>query len=126
VVLFLAALGNALFRARNWDFALAVLAVAVAGISVYLFLPIRAAHFPPINEGEPTTWQAFWDVLTRQQYGTPAGSQRQGTTPAQIGMWVQYFSWQWGRDGMGGLQAGLAVVFASLGLVGGWQHWRAG
>ena len=125
VVLFLAALGNALFRARNWDFALAVLAVAVAGISVYLFLPIRAAHFPPINEGEPTTWQAFWDVLTRQQYGKPPVSQRQATITAQIGMWVQYFSWQWGRDWMGGLQRGLAVVFASLGLLGAWRHWRA-
>src|SRR5437773_4519589 len=80
VVLFLAALGNALFRARNWDFALAVLVVAVAGISVYLFLPIRAGHFPPINEGEPTNWQAFWDVLTRQQYGKPPVSRSEEHT----------------------------------------------
>jgi len=125
VVLFLAALGNALFRARNWDFALAVLVVAVAGISVYLFLPIRAGHFPPINEGEPTNWQAFWDVLTRQQYGKPPVSQRQATITAQIGMWVQYFGWQWAHDWVGGLQRGLAVVFLSLGLLGAWRHWRA-
>src|SRR5438552_4002638 len=37
-VLFLAALANSLFRARNWDFALAVLGVAVVGLFVYLFL----------------------------------------------------------------------------------------
>ena len=124
-VLFLAAFTNAVLRARNWDFAVAVLAVAVVGLSVYLFLPIRAAHYPPINEGEPTTWKALWEVLTRQQYGKPPVSQRQASLAAQIGMWVQYFSWQWGRDWMGGLQRGLAVVFASLGLLGAWRHWKA-
>src|SRR5881296_477423 len=124
-VLFLAALANAVFRARNWDFALAVLGVAVVGLSVYLFLPIRSAHFPPINEGEPTSGQALWDVLTRQQYGKPPVSQRQASLVAQIGMWIQYFSWQWGRDWMGGLQRGLAVVFGTLGLLGAWRHWRA-
>ena len=124
-VLFLAALANAVFRARNWDFALAVLGVAVVGLSVYLFLPIRSAHFPPINEGEPTSGQALWDVLTRQQYGKPPVSQRQASIAAQIGMWLQYFSWQWGRDWMGGLQRGLAVVFGALGLLGAWRHWRA-
>src|SRR5438477_200283 len=84
-VLFLAALANSLFRARNWDFALAVLGVAVVGLSVYLFLPIRSAHFPPINEGEPTSGQALWDVLTRQQYGKPPVSQRQASIGAQGG-----------------------------------------
>src|SRR5204862_97529 len=61
-VLFLAALANAVFRARNWEFALAVLGVAVVGLSVYLFLPIRSAHFPPLNEGEPTSGQPLWGV----------------------------------------------------------------
>src|SRR5438309_792730 len=84
-VLFLAAFANAILRARNWDFAVAVLAVAVVGLSVYLFLPIRAAHYPPINEGEPTTWKALWEVLTRQQYGKPPVSQRQASLVAQTG-----------------------------------------
>src|SRR3990172_9277226 len=82
-VLFVLALANAVFRARNWDFGLALLAVAVVGLSVYVFLPIRAAHFPAINEGEPTTWQALWEVLTRQQYGKPPMSQRQAPLVAQ-------------------------------------------
>src|SRR5207247_771832 len=76
-VLFLGALAYAFVQARNWDFAVAVLLVAIVGVSVYLFLPIRAAHFPPINEGEPTTQQALWDVLTRQQYGKPPVWERQ-------------------------------------------------
>src|SRR6266851_3841582 len=65
---------------------LAALLFAVVGVSVYMFLPIRAAHFPPINEGEPTTLQALWDVLTRQQYGKPPVWERQATLSAQLGM----------------------------------------
>jgi len=124
-VLFLAALGYALFRARNWDFAVAVLLVAVVGVSVYLFLPIRAAHFPPINEGEPTTRQALWDVLTRQQYGKPPLTQRIAGPGAQFMMWLEYFSWQWGRDFPGAVQRGLAVLFGALGVLGAWRHWKA-
>src|SRR5881275_2380729 len=124
-VLFVAALVYALAYARNGDFAVAVLLVAVVGVSVYLFLPIRAAHFPAINEGEPTTLQALWDVLTRQQYGKPPVWERQATLAAQLGMWFQYFSWQWGRDFPGSIQAGLAVVFGALGVLGAVRHWLA-
>src|SRR5436305_1530841 len=125
VVLFLAALGWALFYAKNADFALALLGVAVVGVSVYLFLPLRAAHFPPINEGEPTTRQALWDVLTRQQYGKPPVWQRQATLAAQLGMWIQYFTWQWGRDWPASLQHALAVIFGALGVLGAYRHWKA-
>src|SRR6266545_3990295 len=124
-ILLAAALFYAVVYARNWDFAAAVLVVAVVGLSVYLFLPLRAAHFPPINEGEPTTPQALWDVLTRQQYGKPPVTQRQATLTAQIGMWVQYFTWQWGRDWPERVRAGLAVVFGALGLLGAVRHWKA-
>src|SRR6266704_768609 len=124
-VLFVAALVYALAYARNGDFAVAVLLVAVVGVSVYLFLPIRAAHFPPINEGEPTTSAALWDVLTRQQYGKPPVWQRQATPQAQIGMWIQYFTWQWGRDWATGVRGALAVIFAFVGSLGAYRHWKA-
>jgi hypothetical protein len=124
-LLFAAALVYAIGWARNWDFALGVLLVAIVGVSVYLFLPLRSAHYPPINEGEPTTLQALWDVLTRQQYGKPPVWQRQATPAAQIGMWIQYFSWQWGRDWSTWLRAGLAVVFFFVGSLGAYRHWQA-
>src|SRR6266571_1655451 len=124
-VLFVAALVYALAYARNGDFAVAVLLVAVVGVSVYLFLPIRAAHFPPINEGEPTTSAALWDVLTRQQYGKPPVWQRQATPQAQICMWIQYFTWQWGRDWATGIRGALAVVFGFVGSLGAYRHWKA-
>jgi len=88
-------------------------AVAVGlGVSVWLFLLLRAPHFPPINEGEPTNWAALDSVLNRVQYGKPPVTERQADFVAQVGMWWQYFSWQWGRDWAGGVQRGLAVAFA--------------
>src|SRR5690349_10349854 len=124
-LLFIVALAYALFSARNWDFALALLLVAVVGVSVYLYLPFRRAHFPAINEGEPTTRQALWEVLTRQQYGKPPVSQRQATLYAQVGMWVQYFGRQWAHDWAPRVRAGIAVVFFFIGGLGAYRHWKA-
>src|SRR5438046_7015813 len=66
-LLFAAALVYA-FSAGNVSFAVAALLLTIVGVSVYTFLPIRAAFHPPINEGAPTNWQALWAVLTAQQY----------------------------------------------------------
>src|SRR5437660_177070 len=60
---------RALMRPR---FLVAAAAVAIVGLSVNLYLPIRAAHFPVLNEGEPTTWPALRDVLNRVQFGKPS------------------------------------------------------
>src|SRR6184192_2652635 len=135
-VLFLLALGYAVVYARNGDFAVAVLLVAIVGVSVYVFLPIRAAHYPPINEGEPTTWRALWDVLTRQQYGKPelyydprypgAGQPRTlELFGQQLLNWVQYFGWQWGRDLKDNVRWALTVMFSFIGGLGAYRHWRA-
>jgi hypothetical protein len=136
--LYLLALAYAIFAGRNWQFGLALLGVAIVGLSVYTFLPIRAAHFPPINEGEPTNWEALWAVLTRQQYGKPPifdnpmyppGYGNPGHTMVLYGQqilnYLQYFSWQFGHDWSDRIQRALAVIFGSLGLLGAWRHWRA-
>ena len=99
--------------------------VAAAGVSVWYFLYLRAGFFPAINEGEPTTYKALMAVLNREQYGKPPVTERQATFAAQIGMWIQYFSWQWGHDWSEGARRGLAVIFGSLGVLGGWRHWKA-
>jgi hypothetical protein len=113
------------FYTRNWRFALVALGVAAVGVSVYLFLPIRSAHFPPINEGEPIHWAALRDVLTRAQYGKPPITERQATFVAQLGMWAQYFGWQWAHDLRQSFQAALAVIFGFLGVLGAVRHWNA-
>jgi tetratricopeptide (TPR) repeat protein len=49
-------------------FFLAAVAVFVAGASVILYLKIRAALDPAINEANPETWRELLAVLARKQY----------------------------------------------------------
>jgi hypothetical protein len=109
----------------NPRFLVASVVVGAVGVSVWAFLYIRAHFYPAINEGEPTTWAALKAVLNREQYGKPSVLERQATTAAQIGMWVQYFTWQWGHDWDPAVRRGLGVIFGALGLLGAWRHWKA-
>ncbi|HXE58046.1 MAG TPA: DUF2723 domain-containing protein [Gemmatimonadales bacterium] len=100
------------------------LGAVVVGVSLnYVFLPMRAAQFPPINEGEPTTWQALIDVLNREQYGKPSVLERQAAFTAQLHNYWQYFSWQFARD-WGRWSRVAAAVFTALGLLGAATLWR--
>jgi hypothetical protein len=47
---------------------LATLLIAL-GLSVQLYLPIRASAEPVLNENNPATLEAFFDVVGRKQYG---------------------------------------------------------
>jgi hypothetical protein len=40
----------------------------VLGIMIYLYLPIAASHYPPINWGNPQSWEGFWWVITGNPY----------------------------------------------------------
>lgn len=42
----------------------------LAGLSVYLYLPIRARMNPAVNFGDPETLHRFWSVFTRKVFGT--------------------------------------------------------
>jgi hypothetical protein len=106
-------------------FLVSAVIVGAVGLSLWLVLYIRAHFYPPINEGEPTTWEALKAVLNREQYGKPPLTERQATLAAQVGMWVQYFSWQWARDWEPSVRRGLAVLFGATGLLGAWRHWKA-
>ena len=112
------------------------------GLTPFIYQPIRAAHFPAINEGEPTactvrleasctfsqvTVDRLMSNINREQYGKPNLSERQAPFTGQVDMWWTYFRWQWIRDAHGehrALQSALAVLFLALGLVGGWAHWK--
>jgi hypothetical protein len=85
---------------------------------------MRAAQFPPINEGEPTTWQALWAVLTRQQYQKPPVWVRMADFPSQVLNYLQYFSWQFGKDLLPNIRNALATGFGLLGLGGAVVQWR--
>jgi len=135
-----------LFRAPKtllkWKLILACVAAVILGLTPFATQPIRAAHFPAINEGEPTactteigfsctfdakTWERFKYNFDRGQYGKPQLTERQAPIGAQVGMWWLYFKWQWLRDAHNerpGLQSALAIVFLGLGLIGGWVHYK--
>jgi hypothetical protein len=100
-------------------------AAVVLGVSLWAFLLIRSPHVPPINEGEPTTWAALKEVLNRSQYAKPPLTERQSQFGAQVGMWWDYFAWQWGRDWPAGVQRALALLFGALGLAGAWRLVKA-
>jgi hypothetical protein len=124
---------------RRAAFASVALAVAVIGITSYLFLYIRAGHHPMLNEAQPDNWQSLLDVIRRKQYPPRGplddptiqhGAGNPGRSLSIIGMqlvnYFQYFFWQWG---MGTVDWKRIVPFASLytllGLVGTVAHRRA-
>ena len=47
---------------------LACLALFFLGLCFYFYLPIRASALPPINWGDPSTWEYFWFHFTRKQF----------------------------------------------------------
>jgi len=51
-----------------WTMYAITLALAVCGLAVYLYLPIRSMANPAMDWGNPETWPAFVDVVTRKQY----------------------------------------------------------
>lgn len=109
----------------HWRFAAAVVAVAAVGLSLnFIFLSIRAGLYPAINEGEPTTWETLRAVLSREQYQKGPLLPRQADITWQYINYLQYFSWQFGRDWAPGVQQGLAALFGGLGLTGAVWHWR--
>src|SRR5690606_29689852 len=123
----------------NWRLYAAGALVAALGLSIHLFLPLRASLDPIINEAHPSTWTALVESLTRKQYDKPSmfsdptnpGMPR--TLPlliAQIGNYLQYFDWQWARSVagpiplFGGLRWVFTLLFIGLGSYGAWEHYR--
>src|SRR5215218_9603405 len=126
----------------RWRLIASAVLALLLGLTPFAFEPIRAAHHPALNEGEPTgctdrigfactfsdtTVRRLMDNINREQYGKPNLSERQAPFSAQLGMWWLYFKWQWLRDPhgtQGALQSVLALVFLGLGVAGGVVHWR--
>ncbi len=106
-------------RRNPWLY-VGLLAVIVGLTLNYVYLPIRAAQHPPINEGEPTGFfsQGLSDVINRIQYGKPPLSQRMSPLSAQLGMYWHYWSWQWAKDwgALAGPVTGLFTAFCAWGL----------
>jgi hypothetical protein len=126
ILLSLAVLGYALWQSPRDPLVYLGLLAVVVGISLnYLWLPLRAAQYPAINEGEPVGLfsQALQDVLNRVQYGKPALTDRQASFVGQLANFWQYFNWQFAR-GWEQLAGVMTAIFVVLGLSGLWTLWK--
>jgi hypothetical protein len=97
------ALGAVLFplallarRTRDGKILLLALLVMAAGYSTHVYLPIRAALKPAINEGDPSNWSSLRDLLERKQYGQTNMFVRRAPLSVQLDkeFW-RYFRRQW-------------------------------
>lgn len=117
-------------RGALWTTAAWIAAALALGISVLAFLPIRAAHDPALNAGDPANWKALWDVVGRRQYDSPGLWPRQAPLWAQLANLFEYADWQVAL----GLAPGVApswmrtpftLLFALLGVYGAAAHRRS-
>lgn len=111
---------------RVWLLGFALVGV---GLSSHLYLMIRAADRPFINEGHPSTFSTFMDYVLRKQYGNTSFVQRRGDFFAhQIYYhFLRYFGMQWLNEPLGGKLIGMStglfkgvinLVVAFLGVAG--------
>ncbi len=83
-------------RTREGKVIALALFLMVAGYSTHVYLPIRAAQHPAINEGNPATWESLRYLLERKQYGESSPFVRRGPWSAQLDkeFW-RYWKRQW-------------------------------
>jgi tetratricopeptide (TPR) repeat protein len=81
------------------------------GLSLYLYLPLRAAFAPALNWGAPSTWKQFWWMLSRGGYTQTNLAGVEGWAEAQVQLW-------WGSLWQKGLQWLLPLALTGLWALG--------
>ena len=103
----------ALTGRREGRVMLLALFLMVAGYSTHLYLPIRAAQHPAVNEGAPATWDKMRDLLERKQYGEMKPFERRASWGNDLDKeYLRYQRRQWvlvGPDDYDKLQASRAA-----------------
>ena len=132
----------------RWRLLSAAAVLAILGYSVQLlFVPIRSAQDPIIDEADPecesvlaAVTPGFYETrdgrklsvqcealaasLAREQYQKPPLTERQAPFGAQFANYFQYFDWQWARSLAPSGRLLVTFLFLGLGFVGLWRHAR--
>ncbi|UCC43750.1 MAG: DUF2723 domain-containing protein [Candidatus Zixiibacteriota bacterium] len=114
----------------RWRTALAAVLFAVLGFSTHLFVPIRSAQHPFINENNPSqNTTALVNFLERKQYGSQGMVERMFKRRAewsnQFGMHRRMGFWQF-FDEQFGLSGPKFFLIFVIGLFGMWEIVRRG
>ena len=108
---------RSLLSPRNLAWAVVL---AVVGLSVHFYLYLRAMANPPINEGDPQTWESLRAMLMREQYGSRPPFPRSAPWSFQFGMFFRYFFEQYVLHPSLGTLAGALPI--AVGLFGAVMH----
>jgi len=103
-------------------------AVMIVGVSATLFMLVRAAHDPFVNQGNPSTLDALLDVVRRNQYPVPDLWPRRAPIWIQLLNLVQYADWQVASGLDNNVAASLwrtpfSIAALLLAVVGARWHW---
>jgi len=72
----------------------------LAGLGVYAYLPLAARGAPPVNWGNPQTWDQFLWVVTARQYQQFAFGLDLAAVPARLATWAGLMGDQFGWWGL--------------------------
>ena len=81
---------------RAWG---GIIGAFLLGLAVYAYLPLAAARQPPVNWGDPRTWDRFWWLVSGQLYREAIFGLPPAFIPARLSAWahllLEQFGW-WG------------------------------
>ncbi|MEP7345984.1 MAG: DUF2723 domain-containing protein, partial [Gemmatimonadaceae bacterium] len=99
------------------------------GASSMLFMLVRAAHDPGVNQGDPSVWSRFIAVIARDQYAVAGLWPRRAPLWLQVGNVLQYLDWQFAfgiddRTTFSFYRAPVTALYVALAWIGARAHWR--
>ncbi len=105
----------------QWKTGLMIVMIAFIGVSVHLFIPIRSAHNPRIDENNPSRdFTTFVNYLDRKQYGQMSMIDRmfnrRGEWSNQLGRHPHMGFWSYFEEQYS--SGGQFIPFFILGLIG--------